>query len=202
MNNLTDFIKSEREKVEAETPRPVQNSANVRMSLMALKNAVDGHIPVEGNPILENIKKVDVIAEHKTPSNTFIEPSITNNQPKQKSTQPSVDLNEKEDQFTKDLLMKTRSFVTGGGYVEPKKQPIREEFVQPDVSPYIQPQVQHQAYTPIQQIAKNEVLDALKDTITDLYVKEKVEKIIKDFLTSDEGKATIKSIVVNLFKKK
>ena len=38
MYNLNEFIEQERKKKEIESPQPVQNPVNVRMSLMALKN--------------------------------------------------------------------------------------------------------------------------------------------------------------------
>lgn len=193
MSNLNEFIEQERKKKEV----GVQNPANVRMSLMALKNAVDGHTHIDGNPLIENIKRVDNFIQKKDGINGFVEPSISK-QPIQNNTPVSYD--EKDDKFTKDLLMKTREFVSGGGYInEQPKQQLREEFIQPDITPQYKTQ---KSFNPIQEVSKSEAMDILKDTITDLYVKEKVEGIIKEYIKSDEGKQLIKNIVVGLFKKK
>lgn len=210
MNNLSEFIKKEREKKELESPQNVQSPANVRSSLMALKNAVDGFGPLEGNPLIENIKKVETVVERKDNSG-FIQPNLGKPSSPQKTmtTTGGYDIEkEKEDQFTKDLLMKTRQFVTGGAHINPTPQTrpfINEEVYHPEPTQpdhrynYINPSVLN---VPTKEISKHDVLGALKDTITDLYVKEKVETIIREYLQTDEGKMLIKSIVVGLFKKK
>ena len=194
MNNISEFIETERKKRQQESPQ----TANVKMSLMDLKKSLDGNAPLSGNPILEKIKQVDVITENK--SNNFIETSLTNQKPQiQNQRVQSTDLNEKEDQFTRDLLAKTRSFLTGGEYVESQRKQITEEFIQPDITKNNTPQYKQQSNSLIH---KKDIMDTLKDTIMDLYVKERVESIIKEYLTSDEGKKVIKSIVIGLFKKK
>jgi hypothetical protein len=204
MNNLSEFIKKERERKEIENPQPIQSPTNVRSSLLALKNAVDGFGSLEGNPIIENIKKVETVVERKDQG--FIQPTVGTKP--QSSRQPilenNVSYNEKDDQFTKDLLMKTRQFITGSG-TNPITQPvIKEEIYHPQP---VQPDYRYNHVNPSNfntpnQVSKNDVLTALKDTITDLYVKERVESVIREYLQTDEGKMLIKSIVVGLFKKK
>lgn len=210
MDNLSELIKKEREKKEQESPQNVQSPANVRSSLMALKNAVDGFGSLEGNPLIENIKKVETVIERKD-NNGFIQPNLGKQSPSQKimtNTGGYDSEKEKEDQFTKDLLMKTRQFVTGGTHVNPttpQTRPfINEEIHHPEPT---QPDHRYNYINPSNfnipnQVSKTDVLSALKDTITDLYVKEKVESIIREYLQTDEGKMLIKSIVVGLFKKK
>lgn len=199
MNNLNDFIKKERERKEIENPQPVQSAANVRSSLLALKNAVDGFGSLEGNPLIENIKKVETVVERKDQG--FIKPTLGTKQP---ILDNNVHFNEKDDQFTKDLLMKTRQFISGG-VANPITQPIiKEEIYHPQP---VQPDYRYNHVNPSNfnipnQVSKNDVLTALKDTITDLYVKERVESVIKEYLQTDEGKILIKSIVVGLFKKR
>jgi hypothetical protein len=203
MNDLKEFIEKERAKREVENPQPVQSPASVRTSLLALKQAVDGFAPLEGNPLIENIKKVENVVERK--DTNFIQP-IPNNKPSTKSSvNNGMIYEEKDDKFTKELLLKTRQFITGsaGGNITPM---INENTIYhpPVVEPdhrynHINPSVLN---VPGHNPSKNDVLSALKDTITDLYVKEKVESIIKEYLQTEEGKMLIKSIVIGLFKKK
>jgi hypothetical protein len=203
MNDLNKFIKEERAKREMENPQPVQSPANVRNSLLALKNAVDGFAPLEGNPLIENIKKVENVVERKENSG-FIQPVTgVKSTPKAPMQEPQMMFEEKEDKFTKDLLLKTRQFITGGTNVAPsmvtENTPYHPPVVEPDPRfNYVNPSNFNYSQFP----SKNDVLSALKDTITDLYVKEKVEAIIKEYLQTDEGKMLIKSIVVGLFKKR
>jgi hypothetical protein len=195
MHNLNDFIKKEREKREIENPQPVQSPTNVRSSLLALKNAVDGIAPLQGNPIIENIKKVENVVERKT-NNSFVQPIL-----EKQNIETNIPYEEKDDQFTKDLLMKTRQFITGAPSVQ--QQIVKENTIYQ--SPVVEPDVRYNhnhlnvsGHSP----SKNDILSALKDTITDLYVKEKIESVIKEYLQTDEGKTLIKSIVIGLFKKK
>jgi hypothetical protein len=199
MTDLSEFIKQERAKNPQQSP---QSGANVRSSLLALKNAVDGFGSLEGNPLIENIKKVETVVEKKD-NNGFIPPVMGNNRPTAKAPvqEHQMMFEEKDDKFTKDLLMKTRQFVTGVPQVQ--QQPIIKESTIQQISE-IQPEFGSRYTNPMQSISpsKNDVMSALKDTITDLYVKEKVEAVIKEYLQTDEGKMLIKSIVVGLFKKK
>lgn len=204
MHDLNEFIKQEREKREMENPQPVQSAVNVRSSLLALKNAVDGFGNLDGNPLIENIKKVETVIEKK--DQTFIQPTVSNNQnlSKQSIKENNVVYDEKDDKFTKDLLMKTRQFISGSA-TNPVTQPIIKEEIyhpQPVQPDYRFNHVNSSNYNTPNQILKSDVLTALKDTITDLYVKERIESVIKEYLQTDEGKILIKSIVVGLFKKK
>ena len=200
MHNLSEFIRQERERKEQESPQPVQSPANVRSSLLALKNAVDGFGSLEGNPLIENIKKVETVVERKDQG--FIQPTVGVKPQsfKQPIAESHVVYDEKDDKFTKDLLMKTRQFITGGVHA-PAPQPsvIKEDIYQPQP---VQPDYRYNTVPTTSQISKSDALAALKDTITDLYVKERVESVIKEYLQTDEGKTLIKSIVIGLFKKK
>jgi hypothetical protein len=187
--NLNSFIAEERRKREPEQVNEnTGNQKNIKMSLLDLKNAIDMGVPVNNNPIVENIKKVENAVDKKIynkPDNNQI---INNGYVENK--QPNY--NEKEDEFTKQLLMKTREYVTGG------KHTIQENFQEP-----IEPKfVNSKVFNSPNNLNKEAVIDTLKDTILDLYVKERVEGIIKEYLLSDEGNKLIKSIVVGLFKKK
>lgn len=203
MHNLSEFIKQERERKEVENPQPVQSPANVRSSLLALKNAVDGFGSLEGNPLIENIKKVETVVERKDQG--FIQPTV--GVKPQSSKQPIAESNvvydEKDDKFTRDLLMKTRQFITGGSVntnSAPQPSVIKEDIYHPQP---VQPDYRYNTVSATaSQISKSDALAALKDTITDLYVKERVESVIKEYLQTDEGKILIKSIVIGLFKKK
>lgn len=203
-NNLSEFIRKERERKEQENPQPVQSPTNVRNALFALKNAVDGYGSLEGNPLIENIKKVENVVERK--EQAFIKPIVGQQQlPKQTIVENNINFDEKDDKFTKDLLMKTRQFITANTNVNSNIQPIIKEEtyhpkpIQPD---YMYNHTNQANFNVHNNISKSEILSALKDTITDLYVKERVESIIREYLQTDEGKMLIKSIVVGLFKRK
>jgi hypothetical protein len=175
MQDLTSFIQQEKQKKETEQ----QPKQNVKMSLMDLKRAVDSGSGLVGNPLVETIKKID----------NKIDPVVGATVTEQKSVRrnPNQDIyTEKEDEFTKQLLMKTREFMGGKQPSQNITENIQSNYVHPTTS----------------SLPKENVMDVLKDTMLELYVKEKVEGIIKEFLTSDHGKKLIKEIVVNLFKKK
>jgi hypothetical protein len=182
MQDLTSFIQQEKQKVQIVQEQPKQN---VKMSLLDLKRAVDSGTGLVNNPLVENIKKLDNIVE------PVVGRTVTEQRKK-----PVNNFEEKEDEFTKQLLLKTREFVTGKQQV----QQVSENYNIQEIEPrYVHPQTFNMTST---EIAKESVIDVLKDTMLELYVKEKVEGIIKEFLTSDDGKKMIKSIVINLFKKK
>lgn len=193
MENLTDFIKKEKQKKEQQNP-----SSNPKSSLLSLKNALDGFESPVNNPILENVKKVDTIVESRENPN-FVKPNLPGT-PVQKIQQPHQTFDEKEDQFTRDLLMKSRQLVNKVTTQEPiQEQTYHPQPVQPDT--YYNHQ---QSYQPSSQnnFDKNDAIKVLKDTLTDLYVTEKIESVIKDYLQTEEGKKLLKSIVIGLFKKK
>lgn len=183
MYDLNSFIQEEKQKVQ--NVHEQQPKQNVKMSLLDLKRAVDSGTGLTNNPIVENIKKIDNIVEPVNNINEHIK----------YSNQSSFE--EKEDEFTKQLLMKTREFVNNK--IQPTQQ-VSENYNIQEIEPkYIHPNKFNQTNT---EIPKENVIDVLKDTMLDLYVKEKVENIIKEYISSEEGKKLIKSIVVNLFKKK
>lgn len=185
MQDLTSFIQQEKQKREMEQ----QPKQNVKMSLLDLKRAVDSGSGLAGNPLVENIKKID----------NKIEPVVGGTVTEQKSPakNPHQDMYaEKEDEFTKQLLMKTREFMGG----KQPSQNITENYNTETIDPrYVHPNKMNPSNG---LVPKESVIDVLKDTMLELYVKERVEGIIKEYLTSNEGKQMIKSIVVNLFKKK
>jgi hypothetical protein len=185
MQDLTSFIQQEKQKREMEQ----QPKQNVKMSLLDLKRAVDSGSGLLGNPLVESIKKI----ENK------IEPVVGGNVTEQKTVKRSPNQEkyaEKEDEFTKQLLMKTREFMVG----KESSQNITENYNTEAIEPrYVHPNKMNPSNN---LVPKESVMDVLKDTMLELYVKERVEGILKEYLTSNEGKQMIKSIVVNLFKKK
>lgn len=187
MENLTDFIKQEKEKRVQETP-----TANPKNSLMELKNALDGFGTPISNPILENAKKVDTMVESKQ-NPSFVKPKIPNTQT----------FDEKEDQFNRDLLIKSREFVNKVAIQTPQNHIVEEKaYHPPKVEPDYYNHIPQQKINNNGGFNNNDALKVLKDTITDLYVTEKIESVIKEYLQTDEGKKLLKSIVIGLFKKK
>lgn len=185
MQDLTSFIQTEKQKREMEQ----QPKQNVKMSLLDLKRAVDSGSGLVGNPLVENIKKIDNKIEPVVGGTVTEQKTVTRN--------PHQDIySEKEDEFTKQLLMKTREFMGG----KQPSQNITENYNTDVIEPrYVHPNKINQSGN---LLPKESIIDALKDTMLELYVKERVEGILKEYLTSDEGKQMIKSIVINLFKKK
>mgnify|MGYP000563177084 CR=1 FL=1 len=197
MENLTEFIKQEKQKRPQQQP---QN--NIKNSLLSLKNALDGFENPSNNPILENVKKVDNMVEVKTNpnivnNNGFVQPKVNQNTNKQQ-----VDFNEKDDLFERELLMKSKQLANK---LVNKDQMINEETYHPpkvEQNQQFEYNYQTKPMTDRHIFDKSDALKALKDTITDLYVNEKIENVIKEYLQTDEGKKLIKSIVIGLFKKK
>lgn len=220
MENLNDFINQERKRRELENPQPVQQQANVKNSLLALKNMVDGHIPVGNNPLVESIKKVEKVVEHND-NGGFIKPNVS---APSSSVAPAVkpmvyedyekplpnytagygssNVDPREKQAMMDLMLKTRKNLLGQeipkefGFNESVQHPPK---VEQDFTQFYRSMPKQNAGVGID---KDDVIKTLKDTILELYVKERVEDIIKEYLQTDEGKMLLKSIVVGLFKKK
>jgi len=185
MQDLNSFIQAEKQRVQNVQNLQEQPKQNVKMSLLDLKRAVDSGTGLANNPLVETIKKIDNIVEP-------VGGTVT----EQRTSTKNINFEEKEDEFTRQLLLKTKEFMTG-------KQPVQqvsENYNIQEIEPkYVHPQTYNKVNT---EIPKENVIDVLKDTILELYVKERVEGIIKEYITSDEGKKIIKSIVINLFKKK
>ena len=185
MQDLNLFIQQEKAKREM-GQEPKQN---VKMSLLDLKRAVDTGSGLVGNPLVETIKKID----------NKIDPIVGGTISEQKTVKRNSDqeiYSEKEDEFTRQLLMKTREFMGG----KQSNQNITENYNTDTIEPrYIHPNKINPSGN---LVPKETVIEVLKDTMLELYIKERVEGILKEYLTSDEGKQMIKSIVVNLFKKK
>jgi hypothetical protein len=184
MQDLNSFIQAEKQKVQNVQNLQEQPKQNVKMSLLDLKRAVDSGTGLSNNPLVETIKKIDNI----------VEPVVGGTVTEQRASTKNNNFEEKEDEFTRQLLLKTKEFMTGKQAV----QQVSENYNIQEIEPKY-PQTFNKVNT---EIPKENVIDVLKDTMLELYVKEKVEGIIKEYITSDEGKKIIKSIVINLFKKK
>lgn len=195
MQDLNSFIQAEKQKVQQmSTQTSQQPKGNVKMSLLDLKNAVESGTPLNNNPLVENIKKIDNTLDPVAVSSKSMRSPVVNGNV----------FEEKEDEFTKQLLMKTRDFISNK---IPTQQPSVQQMYEGYNIHEINPKSQQVHTTSVPntsniQIPKDAAMDLLKDTMLELYVKEKVEGIIKDFLISDEGKLLVKSLVLNLFKKK
>jgi hypothetical protein len=189
MHDLNSFIQEEKQKAQQHTQNSQeQPKQNVKMSLLDLKRAVDSGTTLNNNPLVETIKKIDNI----------VEPVVGGTVTEQRTNKNTNNFEEKEDEFTKQLLLKTREFMSGK---QSTPQPVSENYNIQEIEPnHVHPKSFNKMSTEVPN--KQNVIDVLKDTMLELYVKEKVEGIIKEYITSDEGKKMIKSIVVNLFKKK
>lgn len=177
MEDLNSIIQKERKLREENKPK-----ANPKASLLDLKKALDNGTGVVNNNIVENVKKIEKIDEQPN----MVKPSINKNM--------SNNYDEKEDEFTKQLLMKTKQFMSGYNSDENQKNVVSEHNVKEVIN-----QPNNYKSVPEHDI---DVEGVLKDTIMNLYVRERVENILKEYLLSDEGKKMIKTIVVSLFKKK